>query len=274
MTLTNDLWRKLSTVEFDAVDASFPFTKRLARDCGWSHDFAKRVAEEYRRFAYLAMTAGHEVTPSDEVDQAWHLHLTYTRHYWGEFTEALGGPLHHGPTKGGAAENHRYTDNYAKTKASYEQAFGEAPPTDIWPASDIRFGEAPFMRRVNTARHYVFSKRDARRGVGVLGGVGALVVAGAAAAQSQGGIGEQVSTIVSQTPPEVWLVGAAGLLLFVVIGVVGSRANAKRDNSGGGYADGGSSAGSGGKSGGGKDGSGCGSDGGGSGCGGCGGCGG
>ncbi|MEK6230809.1 MAG: hypothetical protein N2A42_03075 [Luteolibacter sp.] len=33
---------------------------------------------EYKRFVALAMLAGHPVTPSEEVDQAWHLHLVYT----------------------------------------------------------------------------------------------------------------------------------------------------------------------------------------------------
>ncbi len=46
--------------------------------------------DEYRRFAFLAATAGHPVTPSDAVDQAWHLHLTYSRDYWDRFCPLLG----------------------------------------------------------------------------------------------------------------------------------------------------------------------------------------
>ena len=89
------------------------------------------------------MTAGHEVTPSDEVDQAWHLHLTYTRSYWDGLCDAvLGRALHHGPTKGGQAEGDRFENQYERTLASYRAAFGEEPPEDIWPPSAVRFGEA------------------------------------------------------------------------------------------------------------------------------------
>ncbi|MEZ6192343.1 MAG: hypothetical protein R3C45_13785 [Phycisphaerales bacterium] len=51
------------------------------------------MVNEYRRFCYLAIAAGHTVTPSDEVDQAWHLHLLYTRDYWEDFCpNVLGTP--------------------------------------------------------------------------------------------------------------------------------------------------------------------------------------
>lgn len=50
---------------------------------------------------YLAVRANHPVTPSDEVDQAWHLHLTYSRSYWDEFCGAvLEEVVHHDPTRG------------------------------------------------------------------------------------------------------------------------------------------------------------------------------
>jgi hypothetical protein len=36
----------------------------------------------------------HIVTPSEQVDQVWHLHLTYTRSYWDEFCpNVLGQPF-------------------------------------------------------------------------------------------------------------------------------------------------------------------------------------
>ena len=105
---------------------------------------------EYKRFCFLAVTAGHEVTPSDAVDQAWHLHLTYSRDYWERFCpEVLGMPLHHGPTAGGSAEQERYFEQYAQTLKSYEAAFGKVPPADIWPAAAQRFGRDPLAFRVH-----------------------------------------------------------------------------------------------------------------------------
>ena len=46
---------------------------------------------------FLAVVAGHTVSPSVEVDQAWHLHLVYMQSYWREFCgEVLQQPVHHG----------------------------------------------------------------------------------------------------------------------------------------------------------------------------------
>jgi uncharacterized protein (TIGR04222 family) len=152
------LWAKLEALDLDA-GAALSFSKRLARDNGWTAAFAQRVVLEYKCFVYLAATCGHPVTPSDEVDQAWHLHLVYTRSYWDELCgQVLGFPLHHGPTKGGAAEGHKFQDWYARTLNSYAAAFGTLPPADIWPEAAVRFGEAPYFRRVNLRRHWLLPR--------------------------------------------------------------------------------------------------------------------
>ncbi|MEI6643616.1 MAG: hypothetical protein WCL10_16420 [Novosphingobium sp.] len=150
ITATADpLWPTLSAYEVGPVDAALSFTRRLARENGWTEAHAARVFEEYRRFLFLAVTAGHEVTPSDAVDQAWHLHLTYTRDYWERLCpEVLGVPLHHGPTKGGPAEGTRFFEQYALTLRSYEAAFGPAP-ADIWPDVRQRLNIDPLARRVH-----------------------------------------------------------------------------------------------------------------------------
>ena len=155
-----ELWRKLEAFDLDG-EAQLSFSRRLARDNGWTPEFARRVVGEYKRFVFLAATAGHPVTPSDEVDQAWHLHLVYTHSYWDEFCgEVLGFPLHHGPTKGGKAEGAKFGDWYEKTLESYQRAFGEEAPRDIWPEAEVRFGEAPHFRRVNTRRVWVVRKPE------------------------------------------------------------------------------------------------------------------
>jgi len=119
--------------------------------------------DEYHRFILLARTTGHPVTPSDQVDQVWHLHLLYTRSYWGDLCERiLGRPLHHGPTKGGQEESGKYQDWYRQTKESYLKVFGEPPPEDIWPPASVRFGQDLTFRRVNMARNYVVSKSAMR----------------------------------------------------------------------------------------------------------------
>ncbi|MEO0529469.1 MAG: hypothetical protein AAF266_02715 [Planctomycetota bacterium] len=255
-----ELWRRIEAFELDDPQASLTFSRRLARENGWEHEFARRVVDEYKRFVFLAMTAGHQVTPSDEVDQAWHLHLTYTRSYWGELCgEVLDRPLHHGPTKGGKQEGERFEDQYERTLASYRDAFGFEPPSDIWPPSDIRFGEATDFVRVNTQRVWLLQKpfRIAPRTTLVAGlsGVGLVLPL----AQ-----GEATAAIVLGVP----------LSFFLIIAIVSLRPGSsdrrnRRDRGssgcGGFFGWGGCSSGG---DGGGD--SGCG----GGGCGGCGGCGG
>lgn len=155
------LWQLLSSYQVGPADAEFGFTDRLARENGWDRTYADRVVEEYRRFCFLAMRAGHPVTPSDAVDQAWHLHLTYSRDYWDRFCpEILGGPLHHGPSAGGQAERDRYFRQYADTLASYERIFGPSP-ADIWPAAQKRLYRDPQARRVRTRDYFLIPKRAA-----------------------------------------------------------------------------------------------------------------
>jgi hypothetical protein len=156
---TDDLCRKILEFEIDEGVPELSFRDRLARENGWTKGYAQRVIDEYLRFVYLAMVSGHVVTPSDQVDQAWHLHLTYTRSYWDRLCgEVLKRPLHHGPTRGGTAESVKYHDQYARTIESYAKLFGQSPPADIWPPSEIRFGSDLSHVRVNRSRHWVIPK--------------------------------------------------------------------------------------------------------------------
>lgn len=136
-----ELWRRLLDFRVDAAGAALPFLVRLAREQhGWTLSDAQAAWFEYLRFLYLARRAGHAVTPSNEVDAVWHLHLVYTRSYWDDLCpNVLGAPLHHGPTLGGAAEDQRYRDQYEATLASYSRIFGEPPPKRFWPPAGTRF---------------------------------------------------------------------------------------------------------------------------------------
>ena len=153
------LYEQLMQFEIDEPGVELTFARRLARENGWSVPYAQRVIREYKRFLYLAMQAGHVVTPSQQVDQAWHLHLTYTRSYWERLCrEVLGRPLHHGPTKGGSEEQQKYRDLYQQTLASYRQCFGSEPPSDIWSEVDTRFGDDLHHLAVNTKQYWIIPK--------------------------------------------------------------------------------------------------------------------
>lgn len=165
------VWDRLASYTIGPDDAALPFAVRLARENGWNAVFTARVIGEYKRFCFLAMTAGHEVTPSDQVDQAWHLHLTYSRDYWQRFCpQVLGRDLHHGPTAGGRVEADRFHEQYARTLHAYERTFGVPAPADIWPDATRRLLQDPRARRVHPRDGLVLTRWALLAcGLGVLG---------------------------------------------------------------------------------------------------------
>ena len=200
------LWTALDRFDFDdwvddADQPRFGFAARLARDNGWSPTFANAIVDEYRRFVFLSQVLDHPVTPSDEVDQAWHLHLTYTRSYWDDLCgQVLGRPLHHGPTRGGEAEDAKYDDWYARTLEGYRNWFGSEPPGEIWPEADTRFGEAPYWVRVNTKRQLVINRPSlsdvgsGRSRTGLLA-AGSVLLAGCTGAGTVGLLAQEESDL-------------------------------------------------------------------------------
>lgn len=118
------LWNEIKKFELDEPEASLSFTDRLARENGWTIEYPIRAIVEYKKNIFLLTIANHPVTPSDQVDQVWHLHLLQTQSYWENFCEKIiKRKIHHGPTKGGATEKAKYTNWYEKTKELYLVTF-------------------------------------------------------------------------------------------------------------------------------------------------------
>ena len=155
------LFAQIKAFSFDKPDTKYTFVRRLAHENNWSFEYAYRVIEEYRKFAFLAVVAEHIVTPSEQVDRVWHLHLTYTHSYWNEFCpQILGKPLHHQPSQGGSSEQIKYQNLYCQTLDSYTKFFGDPPPIDIWSSPDIRFGSDLSAKWVNTEKNWIIPKPD------------------------------------------------------------------------------------------------------------------
>ncbi|MFT4602885.1 MAG: hypothetical protein ACI857_003072 [Arenicella sp.] len=153
-----ELWNRIKDFDLDVVGSQFTFTDRLSRENGWTLDYSVRVIDEYKRFMFLLCCTNGPLTPSDQVDQAWHLHLIYTQSYWRDFCDGvLKREIHHGPTKGGSDEKDKYSDLYQRSKDRYLEEFETDPPEDIWPPHAIRFGQLQFTR-VNRHKYWVFPK--------------------------------------------------------------------------------------------------------------------
>ncbi|HEX2748466.1 MAG TPA: TIGR04222 domain-containing membrane protein [Verrucomicrobiales bacterium] len=158
-TICDGLLARLEGFEISEQGAALPFTARLARENGWTSARAGRVVREYKRFLFLTAAAGHPVTPSEDVDQAWHLHMVYTRSYWDRLCGGLlGRPLHHEPTAGGSQESAKFHDWYVRTLDSYRRLIGEEPPVDIWPAPKQRFSHAGEGRWVDGSQYWLIRK--------------------------------------------------------------------------------------------------------------------
>ncbi len=151
-------WKKIQAFQLDDPGSSLSFTDRLMRENGWTLAFALQAVEEYKKFMYLICIAPHPLTPSDQIDQVWHLHLIYTRSYWNEFCKTvLEQEVHHGPTKGGKKEGEKFSGWYEKTKEFYHREFGHEPPLLLWPPSEERFSDIDF-RRINLRRNWLLKK--------------------------------------------------------------------------------------------------------------------
>lgn len=261
MATNVELWTKLEAFQLDDPQADFQFTDRLAHENGWSKAFARGASEEYKRFVYLAATGTTPVTPSDVVDQVWHLHLTFTRSYWDDLcAKVLGRPLHHGPTKGGVAEDTKYRAQYAQTLARYQAEFGVEAPEAYWPHPDARFASAPHQRWVDRRTHFVIPKPRALWGL-IAAGITAIGWAGTAIASENSAEGSRANDWV--------FVGIVIALIFLV--AAGSSASKKKGKRGSGTCGTGCGSGAGKDENDGGEGGEGGGDGGGDGGGGCGG---
>jgi hypothetical protein len=153
-----ELWKRLIQLKLDVLGATFSFTDRLTRENRWMKEYTLRVIEEYRKFLFLCAVSKRPITPSDPIDQAWHLHLTYTKSYWNDLCEGiLKKPLHHNPTQGGGQERNRLTEYYNYTFTQYRHYFQQEPPPDIWQDANTRFSEIHFVR-ANKERYWLVRK--------------------------------------------------------------------------------------------------------------------
>jgi hypothetical protein len=161
MPTNTDLWQRIQAFEPDDPADEYPFSARLARGNHWSLEEALGAIEEYKRFIYLICVSPLPLTPSEAVDQVWHLHLLYTRSYWTDLCEGvLGRAMHHEPTKGGREQRLKFEEQYAQTLSLYADEFGSEPPVAFWPLAP--FVSMPSQHWVDRRDHWILPKRACR----------------------------------------------------------------------------------------------------------------
>lgn len=146
-----NLWQRIQRFSLDAQDASFPFSKKLAKEENWSLNFTQRAIDEYKKFVYLCCILPNGASPSEIVDKVWHLHLIYTQNYWEDFCpNVLKMNLHHHPSNGGNTEKSKHENWFSETLENYKTIFQQEPPEDIWkPTSNTsKKNKFPFSGKI------------------------------------------------------------------------------------------------------------------------------
>ena len=112
------------------LQAFAPLMQMMQQQMGVQADMAGRVVEEYRKFLFLAMRAGHQVIPPGIINDVWMMHMQNAQNYW----EQLGQMIGEKPLAGGIDPKAmgEMGDAWAATLKSYEAIFGTKPPMDIW----------------------------------------------------------------------------------------------------------------------------------------------
>ena len=115
------------------------FQERLSSEHDLTEESARRLVEEYRRFLYLKAIDGGSLTPSERVDQAWHLHMETAGEGWAQFCDdVLKFRIDH---RTGLSRKEAMA-SYSRLLQLYRREFNQEPPGDIWP------GERERMRNV------------------------------------------------------------------------------------------------------------------------------
>ena len=160
--------KRLIAYRIGPQEIDLTFRNRVAHEHGWDTGLAERAIQEYKRFAYLCAHSPTPCTPSMEVDQVWHMHMTYTHDYWGRFCpDLLGYQLHHDPTEGGDDEEEKHVEQYENTLVYYERVFGRPPPSDLWPSTGERFSSFPHLQWVNLSEYSITPKSRIYLAIGV-----------------------------------------------------------------------------------------------------------
>mmetsp|Transcript_10629 Transcript_10629/g.12098 ORF Transcript_10629/g.12098 Transcript_10629/m.12098 type:complete len:453 (-) Transcript_10629:480-1838(-) len=108
---------------------------------------------EYRKYLVLAHLTDNMISPSEQVDQVWHLHMTYTQHYKATYQTLIERDFKHSPSSGGSSEGKKFEKIYEDTLDFYKQVFMTDAPPDVWETTQQRFEMKNFeFRNINLYR--------------------------------------------------------------------------------------------------------------------------
>jgi hypothetical protein len=80
---------------------------KLSKKIGWTQVSAERACFLYKRFLFLQKKYGEKyiLSPSEDIDEVWHMHILDTKKYQEDCEFIFGKILHHVPTYGNKESN-------------------------------------------------------------------------------------------------------------------------------------------------------------------------
>ncbi len=124
---------------------------------GWTLEFTKRVAAEYKRFLTLCLeNPDFPMVPSTFVDNFWHYHILDTQNYQEDCENIFGYFLHHFPYFGmrGEQDAENLKQAWQDSCSLYENRFGSIDK-EIWSASN----RCPNCGRRQVTHHHFREER-------------------------------------------------------------------------------------------------------------------
>jgi hypothetical protein len=127
------LWKRLEAYDFGLSNVGGNLFADLVKTTTLTTAQVEAVMTEYRRFLYLAATAGEVVAPSRLIDDVWHRHMQDSRAYLNGLCEGvIGKVIHHMPGRAAPAAD----PAYQRTLTLYRSEFGKRPNDMIWPTAE------------------------------------------------------------------------------------------------------------------------------------------
>lgn len=121
--------------------------KYAQKEYGWELSFAGKVLYEYKRFMYLK-SQDPNCSPSDSIDQFWHVHILYTENYSRFCIENYGKFIHHNPDM--SLDQKARKERIGKTIKLYMLTFPSITYPEIWNIN-LELANVDLTKKVSTS---------------------------------------------------------------------------------------------------------------------------
>ncbi len=121
------------------------------KEYGWEPSFAGKVVYEYKRFMYLK-SKDPNCSPSDHIDQFWHVHILYTESYARFCMENFGKFIHHNPDM--SLDQKARKERIGRTIKLYMLTYPSITYPEIWNIN-LELANVDLTKKVSTSNQTI-----------------------------------------------------------------------------------------------------------------------